>query len=178
VEVDGHAYWDGIFASNPPVAPLLSKASMGGHALPDEIWIIQINRAHHGAVPETPSDIFDRRNQLAGNLSLQHELELIRVVNLVLQEKALPPEALARFGLNMTEAIKVRFIRMSSDLAESLDYPSKLSRNPAHIARLIADGETQASAFLAELDEAGRAAEPGTNGAVEHVEEHGPMGPV
>jgi hypothetical protein len=25
-------------------------------------------------VPEIPSDILDRRNQLAGNLSLQHEL--------------------------------------------------------------------------------------------------------
>ena len=55
IAVDGHAYWDGIFASNPPVAPLLSKASMGGHELPEEIWVIQINRAHHGAIPETSS---------------------------------------------------------------------------------------------------------------------------
>jgi NTE family protein len=176
VQVDGHAYWDGIFASNPPVVPLLSKSSMNGHALPEEIWVIQINRAHHRAVPETPSDIFDRRNQLAGNLSLQHELELIRVVNLVLQQDGIAPELMARFGLNMHHPIKVRFLRMSSQLAESLDYPSKLSRHPAHIARLIADGATQASAFLAELDEAGRAAEPGADGAVESVEEQAPMG--
>jgi NTE family protein len=173
VKVDGHAYWDGIFASNPPVAPLLSRTSMNGHALPEEIWVIQINRAHHSVVPETSSDIFDRRNQLAGNLSLQHELELIRVVNLVLQEGGVAPELFARLGLNMRQPIKVRFLRMSSQLAESLDYPSKMSRHPAHIARLIADGATQASAFLAELDEAGRVAEPGTNGAVESVEEHG-----
>ena len=178
VQVDGHAYWDGIFASNPPVAALLSKASMGGHVLPEEIWIIQINRAHHGAIPEMPSDIFDRRNQLAGNLSLQHELELIRVVNLVLQEGAATHELFARFGLDMPHAIEVRFIRMSSQLAESLDYPSKLSRHPAHIARLIADGELQASAFLAAFDESGRTAEPGTDGAVERVEEHGPLEPA
>jgi hypothetical protein len=40
---------------------------------------------------------------------------------------------------------------MSKEFGESLDYPSKLSRHPAHIAALIADGERQARAFLAEL---------------------------
>lgn len=53
----------------------------------------------------------------------------------------------------MTEPIKVRFIRMSEEMAESLDYPSKLSRHPQHIASLIADGEAQGNAFLGELGE-------------------------
>ena len=80
--VDGHAYWDGIFSSNPPVVGFLRKAFDGDSAtMPEEIWIIQVNRAQHDAVPETPSDISDRRNHLAGNLSLQHELELIEMVN-------------------------------------------------------------------------------------------------
>ena len=78
VWVDGHAYWDGIFSSNPPVVGFLRKAFMGKHVMPEEIWIIQVNRVHHDAVPETPSDIFDRRNHLAGNLSLQHELDRSR----------------------------------------------------------------------------------------------------
>jgi hypothetical protein len=83
-----------------------------------------------------------------------------------------------QLGHERGQALRAEVVACLPDLAESLDYPSKLSRNPAHIARLIVDGETQASAFLAELDEPGRTAEPGTNGAVEHVEEHGPMGPV
>ena len=179
VWVDGHTYWDGIFSSNPPVTGFLRKAFMGKHVMPEEIWIIQINRVHHGAVPETPSDIFDRRNQLAGNLSLRHELDQIQMVNMLLQERAVTPEFLARFGLDMLEPLKVRFIRMSAELSESLDYPSKLSRHPAHIARLIADGETQAGVFLGEFDESGRALEPGTNGGmVEPVEERGPTGPI
>ncbi len=67
---------------------------------------------------------------------------------------------------------------MSAKLSESLDYPSKLSRHPAHIGRLIADGEAQAGAFLAELEGEGRGAESGTNGTpVEPVEEQGPTGP-
>jgi NTE family protein len=177
VWVDGHAYWDGIFSSNPPVVGFLRKAFMGKHVMPQEIWIIQINRVHHGAVPETPSDIFDRRNQLAGNLSLRHELEQILMVNMLLQEHAVTPEFMARFGLEMMEPIKVRFIRMSSELAESLDYPSKLSRHPAHIARLIADGEVQAGNFLAGFDEHGNSLEPGGTGSlVEGVEQPGPMG--
>ena len=176
VWVDGHAYWDGIFSSNPPVVGFLRKAFMGKHVMPEEIWIIQINRVHHGAVPETPSDIFDRRNQLAGNLSLRHELEQIMMVNLLLEQHAVTPEFMARFGLDMPEPIKVRFIRMSSELAESLDYPSKLSRHPAHIGRLIADGEAQAGVFL---DELGHRPETDiAEGKVESVEEHGPMGPI
>jgi NTE family protein len=172
VWANGHAYWDGIFASNPPVTSLLRKAYMGEHALPEEIWIIQINRAHHGEVPETPSDIFDRRNQLAGNLSLQHELELIQIVNMLLREHAVTREFLARVGLDTSEEIKVRFIRMSAELAEALDYPSKLSRHPAHIAGLIADGEVQAAAFLAALEEMERTPGP------ELVGEQAPAGLV
>jgi NTE family protein len=98
------------------------------------------------------------------------------MVNLLLEQHAVTPEFMARFGLDMPEPIKVRFIRMSSELAESLDYPSKLSRHPAHIGRLIADGEAQAGAFL---DELGHRPETDiAEGKVESVEEHGPMGPI
>ena len=57
----------------------------------------------------------------------------------------------------MKEPIKVRFIRMSQELSDGLDYPSKLSREPDAHRRLIADGEAQAAAFLGTFDErAGR----------------------
>ena len=151
VQVDGHAYWDGIFASNPPVFSFLRAPLMGKGKVPDEIWIIQVNRTKREGIPEAPSEISDRRNDLAGNLSLQHELEVIDMVNMLLQEGALTPEFRARFGFDATERITVRFIRMSQALQETLDYPSKMSRLPAHIDRLIADGESQATAFLSEM---------------------------
>ena len=69
-----------------------------------------------------------------------------------------------------------RFIRMSPELGEALDYPSKLSRHPAHIGSLIADGEAQAAVFLDELD---HRPEPGAPAdLVESVEEQGPAGPI
>jgi NTE family protein len=153
VHVDGHVFWDGIFATNPPVISFLRRRLMGAAPLPDEVWVIQVNRSRHQSVPELPSDIFDRRNHLAGNLSLQHELQLIEMINLLLQEGALTDRFRTSFGLDTTESIQVRFIRISQELQEGLDYPSKLSRQPGHIARLLADGEAQARIFLEALRE-------------------------
>lgn len=149
VWVNQHAYWDGIFSSNPPIVAFLQKALMGKIELPQEIWILQVNPSTYDFVPESPDAIFDRRNHLAGNLSLQHEIQMVTMVNLLIEEHALNDFFRNRFGIDLVEPIAVRFIRMSDELRQSLDYPSKLSRQPEHIARLIADGEAQAAAFLA-----------------------------
>jgi NTE family protein len=164
VWVAGHAYWDGIFASNPPVFGFLQERLVGRNRTPDEIWIIQVNRAHHDDVPDAPDEISNRRNHLAGNLSLQHELQKIEIVNLLLKEGALTPDFRAHFGLASVERITVRLIRMSRELANGLDYPSKLSRLAPHIEKLIADGEAQARAFLYELDHPESAGHTGNNG--------------
>ena len=152
VQIEGHAYWDGIFASNPPVIEFLRNAAVGSQRIPEEIWIIQVNRKQSDEIPDLPSEISDRRNHLAGNLSLQHELQVIDIVNTLLREGALTPAFRARFGFDTTEAITVRFIRMSPELQRGLDYPSKLSRQPTLIDALIADGEKQAGAFLDQVD--------------------------
>lgn len=149
--VDGHNYWDGIFSMNPPVTGFLRNHLMGGEVLPEEIWIIQVNPVRVATVPVTAGEIGDRRNQLAGNLSLRHELQVIEILNLLLQEHALTDRFRARFGLCPSEPITVRFIRMSDELLLGLDSPSKLSRQPSHISRLIEDGEAQALQFLTEL---------------------------
>jgi NTE family protein len=159
VAIEDHAYWDGIFSSNPPLAAFLQEAHMGRRRRPEEIWIIQVNRAQHDFVPDRPSDIFDRRNHLGGNLSLQHEVQMIEAVNILLKEGALTDLFRSRFGLDAQQAITIRYLRMSDELQNGLDYPSKLSRQPAHIARLIADGEAQAKAFLASLPEEERPGE-------------------
>jgi NTE family protein len=176
VWVDGHAYWDGIFASNPPVISFLRKPMVGASKIPDEIWIIQVNRAEHEDVPETPAEISNRRNHLAGNLSLQHELQVLEMVNMLLAEGALTPQFRARFGLDNTERITVRFIRMSPELQRGLDYPSKLSRLSWHIERLMADGEAQGAAFLTTVDQidAYQRAPGGPAGGTEGVAVHRP----
>lgn len=148
VRVGEHYYWDGLFSDNPPVHELIEPASVGARRLPDEIWVIQINPTHYNGVPSSPDEIIDRRNQMVGNLSLMQNLDVVKLINLLLQAGALNPEVLARAEIIKHDPFEVRFIRMSEKLQESLDYVSKLTRGPAHIGALIADGERQGRAFI------------------------------
>ncbi len=179
VWVDGHAYWDGIFATNPPIVSFLQTVFMGDHADPEEIWIIQVNRAQHESVPEMPSEISDRRNHLAGNISLQHELQIIEMLNTLFEEGVLTERFRARFGVDATQPVTVRFIRMSQALQAGLDYPSKLSRQPSHIERLMADGKEQADLFLAKIGDGAHPPEARVEGGlVEPVDDTGSMWPL
>ncbi|MGC9526991.1 MAG: patatin-like phospholipase family protein [Limnospira sp.] len=138
VEIDGEFYWDGLFAENPPMTKLLQT-------LPEELWVIQINPKEAQSVPNTLENIIDRRNELEGNIMLAVELRVLQFINQLVELGALKEEFLERYPLHH---IKLRIIRMSEPLAESLDYASKLDRSPTHINMLIAEGEMEASKFL------------------------------
>jgi hypothetical protein len=89
---------------------------------------------------------------------MMQSLEFVDFYNMLLREKLVDCEALARHGFRRTEPITVRFVRMSDQLQSELDYVSKLSRAPAHIHKLIADGRQQGAAFLESLHAAVEAA--------------------
>jgi NTE family protein len=61
VTIDGHSYWDGIFSSNPPVTAFLRREYMGDHAMPQEIWVVQVNPTKLASVPELPCDVTSRQ---------------------------------------------------------------------------------------------------------------------
>jgi NTE family protein len=105
-------------------------------------------------------DILDRRNELEGNISLFQNLRRIEILNNLLLRGAFKDEFLEEFYIK--EPIKIPrsfveledkpyyipFIEMSDDLQNSLDYETKLDRNPEHIKQLIQDGEQQGKKFL------------------------------
>ena len=98
---------------------------------------------------------------MEGNVSLQQSLEFVEFCNLLLREKAVSDEVLDRIGFTRRQPIAVRFVRMSPELQSTLDYVSKLSREPSHIYRLIDDGVKQGRASLESLpvkDDVGGAA--------------------
>jgi NTE family protein len=138
VQLDGGTYWDGLFSQNPPVRELVD-------ARPDEIWVIQINPTRVDAEPRSALEIADRRNELAGNLSLHQELRFIEKIDQLLEEGAL-----ARDGAYRT--IVIRVIELSrARLSGALGVASKLDRDPSFIAGLIAHGEERAEEFLVAL---------------------------
>ena len=79
VHTSGGVYWDGLFSQNPPVRDLLDVG-------PDEVWVIRINPKELKAEPRTVGEIADRRNELAGNLSLYQELHVIEKIDSMIDD--------------------------------------------------------------------------------------------
>jgi len=100
------------------------------------------------------------------------------MLNTLFEEGVLTDRFRARFGVDASQPVTVRFIRMSQTLQEGLDYPSKLSRQPAHIERLMADGKTQADLFLAKIGNGDRPPEAAQGTLVEPVDDTGSMWPL
>jgi len=137
VPVDGSLYWDGLFSQNPPVGDLL-------YAHPDEIWVIQINPTERVTEPTSVMEIEDRRNELAGNLSLYQELNFIEQIDKLIERGALRTDSY--------RPVTIRILEMNRPPAsERLGYASKLNRDPRFLTSLIEQGEDQAGEFLAAL---------------------------
>lgn len=135
VNIDSKVYWDGLFSQNPPVRDFIGDEI---HTKPDEIWVIQINPQNRLYEPKSVEEIVDRRNELAGNLSLYQEIDFIEAVNKWVEAGYLPD--------NKYKHIDVRWIGTPDG---NLDIASKLDRSPQFIRYMMAYGEKQAEDFLA-----------------------------
>lgn len=68
IEIDGRAYWDGGYAGNPPLGPLLRPD------LPSELILVRAQPARRPGVPSTPMEITNRLNEIACHNVLAAEL--------------------------------------------------------------------------------------------------------
>jgi NTE family protein len=144
VHLGGQIYWDGLFAQNPPVRDLPDAARGEGKdgLPPNELWVIMINPLCQQHEPKRMDDIRDRRNELAANISFQQEIFFIGKIN-----ELTGRDLLANGAKDKYHPIKVRAITMSDKVAASLDYESKLSRDPAQLRLLTEHGKDQARSF-------------------------------
>jgi NTE family protein len=128
---DRGLYWDGLFSQNPPIHDLMV------HRI-DELWVIQINPSTCASVPTETHEIVDRRNELAGNLSMVQELAFIEAVN----------RNLARGALVDPRYRPIQVSRIMLD--RDLDYRSKLDRRPQLLSELMEYGKMQWRWFVKE----------------------------
>lgn len=135
VRVGGGLYWDGLFSQNPPIRELTELA-------PDELWIIRINPLARDDEPTSMEEIRERKNELAGNLSLQQEIRQIETINGLLASGALK-------GTHH-RPIAVRSIAMDGRYRNR----SKLDRSYDLMVALREHGRQQAGLFLQEQDAA------------------------
>jgi NTE family protein len=140
VHTDEGVYWDGLFSQNPPVREL-------PRANPDEIWVIQIDPEKRADEPKAMTDILDRRNELAGNISLYQEIFFINKINHLVEKLGAGPKGkrLRIPGGREYRHIEVRWI----ELTRPLDFASKLDRRASFIRSMMAHGEERAEEFLA-----------------------------
>jgi predicted acylesterase/phospholipase RssA len=140
--VDDGFYWDGLFSQNPPILNFVSGQEEARDK-PDEIWVVQINRQAIAALPTAADSIQERRARLAGNLSLNQEIEAIEAVNKWVADGA--------FSANdHHKAVAIHRIEMDSDqvpASHPLDTASKVEREPSFIHALVRHGEVQAELF-------------------------------
>lgn len=132
VKVGEGVYWDGLFSQNPPIRELTELG-------PDELWILRINPLSRDSEPTSMEDIRERKNELAGNLSLQQEIRQIETINGLLASGALT-------GTHH-RPIVIRSLSMD----QRFRHRSKLDRSLKLMTALMDEGQRQAERFLAEL---------------------------
>ncbi|WP_267641349.1 patatin-like phospholipase family protein [Haloarchaeobius amylolyticus] len=132
VEIHGHTHWDGLFSHNPPIRDLFH---LPAERKPEELWIVQINPQRIEEEPRSLREIYDRRNELSGNISLNEQLHFIEKVNTWIDEGHLPE----------SDFQKTEIHRISID--EQFFASSKLDRSPDFIAELERRGHEKAKAF-------------------------------
>ncbi|PCR90168.1 patatin-like phospholipase family protein [Natrinema ejinorense] len=136
VEIDGTAHWDGLFSQNPPIKDLVSGPV---ERTPEELWVIQINPQTREDTPTTPFEIADRRNELAGNLSLNQELAVVERINRWIAEGHLDHPQYTTTTIRRIEL-------------QGYHHASKLDRDPEFIDELLRHGENRGREFLEGLE--------------------------
>ena len=84
VEIDGEAYWDGGYAGNPSLLPLISETPA------DDLLLVQINPTRRDELPTSASDILERTNEVTFNASLLKELRTIGLIKEVITAAGRP----------------------------------------------------------------------------------------
>ncbi len=134
IEIDGEPYWDGGFAGNPTITPLVRESDA------HDTILVQINPRERRDTPRTASAILDRLNEISFNSPLMKELRMIAL----LREVADPGHGEgARWAAMRTHRI------VSARLAE-FGASSKLNAESAFLAMLKEEGRRSANVFLEE----------------------------
>ena len=90
VYIHGEAHWDGGYAANPPVIPLV------GASRTSDVLLVQLIPTDHVGLPVTKSEIDKRLGQITFNAPLQKELEAIGMMKKLVSKQGEPTSRLGR----------------------------------------------------------------------------------
>jgi NTE family protein len=134
IEIDGEAYWDGGYAGNPTITPLIQECDS------TDTILVQVNPVERHGTPRSAQEILNRINEVSFNSPLQKELRMITV----LRQASDPGNAEGARWAGM------RIHRISTQLMEELGYSSKLNAEWEFLTMLRDEGRVAAESFLKE----------------------------
>ncbi len=141
VDIEGEAYWDGGFAGNPSLLPLITETPA------DDLLLVQINPHLRESVPTTARDILDRMNEVTFNASLLKELRSIALLQQLIQAEGRPGHQYRERTFQRVEALRVHRIDGGEPLA-ALGASSKLDTHWSFLSRLHGLGRDAADRWL------------------------------
>jgi NTE family protein len=138
VEIDGEAYWDGGYAGNPSLLPLITDSPA------DDLLLVQINPLQRDTVPKRASDILDRINEVTFNASLLKEMRTLALMQQLVGTERHPggPQLFQR-----VQDLRVHMIDGGESLAP-LGAASKTNTQWAFLSRLHELGVEAAERWL------------------------------
>src|SRR5690349_4081681 len=77
IDIDGEPYWDGGYAGNPTITPLVRETDA------HDTVIVQINPTERPEAPRTAAEILNRLNEISFNSPLAKELRMIALLRQV-----------------------------------------------------------------------------------------------
>jgi NTE family protein len=141
IEIDGDEYWDGGFAGNPTITPLIRETDA------QDTILVQINPTERPEAPRSAAEILNRLNEISFNSPLAKELRMIALLRQVVD---------AGTGEGSRWA-KMRAHRIKSDMLAEFGASSKLNVEWEFVSMLRAEGRRAANEFLdAHLDDLGK----------------------
>ena len=141
VEIEGEPYWDGGFAGNPTLVPLITELQS------DDTILVPINPIERPGTPRSARDILDRVNEISFNAVALKELKMMAMLRKVADPGNTEGAAWARMRLHMVR----------NEVMVGLGYSSKLNAEWAFLQWLRDAGREATERFLrTHADEIGR----------------------
>jgi len=132
IEIEGEPYWDGGYAGNPTLTPLVRESDA------HDTILVQINPRERPDPPRTANEILNRLNEISFNSPLMKELRMMAL----LRQVADPGHGEGARWAGM------RTHRIMSDTLTDFGASSKLNAEWDFVSLLKQEGRNSAEAFL------------------------------
>ena len=141
VFVDGEAYWDGGYMSNPPLLPLLSESATM------DLMLVQVHPERRKALPEGPAAILDRINEITFHGSLVKELRSLAILRRLMHDEGVVGANCRSPLFRKADALRLHRIEGGEGL-DSLGTPAPLQTPWQHLLALHRRGHQAADQWL------------------------------